>query len=55
MQENIIPITYDHPGSATAVAWAKVPHEPNVAEKPELIARIKRMLREQDEIGRAHV
>src|SRR3989304_10195746 len=54
MQENIIPYAYEHPGSPTSVAWAKVPREPGAAEKPELIARIKRMLREQDAVLVAH-
>ena len=42
MSENLIPFAYDHPGTPTAVAWARVPREPGAAEKPELIARIKR-------------
>ena len=54
MQKDIIPYTYEHPGSPTAVAWAKVPREPGAAEKPELIARIKRMLKEQDAVLVAH-
>jgi len=45
MNENAIPFAYEHPGSPAAVAWAKVPREPSAAEKPELIARIKRLLR----------
>jgi quinolinate synthase len=36
------------------VAWAKVPREPGEAEKPELIARIKRLLKEQDAVLVAH-
>jgi quinolinate synthase len=54
MSENVIPYAYEHPGSPTAVAWAKVPHEPGAAEKPELIARIKRMLKEQDAVLVSH-
>ena len=54
MSENLIPFDYEHPGSPTAVAWAKVPREPEAAEKPELIARIKRMLKEQDAVLVAH-
>ncbi len=60
MQENIIPIAYDHPrvgnlsGCDTAQAWAKKPHEPKPEEKPALIARIKRLLQEQDAVLVAH-
>ena len=54
MNENQIPFAYDHPGSPTAVAWAKVPREPDAAEKPELIARIKRLLKERDAVLVAH-
>ena len=54
MSENAIPYAYEHPGSPTAVAWAKVPREPSAAEKPELIARIKRLLKEQDAVLVAH-
>ncbi len=54
MSENLIPFAYEHPGSPTAVAWAKVPREPGAAEKPELIARIKRMLKEQDAVLVSH-
>jgi len=59
MQQNIIPIAYEHPniaqtGCGTAQAWAKVPREPEPAEKAELIARIKRMLKEQDAVLVAH-
>ena len=54
MQEKFIPYAYEHPGSPTSVAWAKVPREPSAAEKPELIARIKRRLREQDAVLVAH-
>src|SRR5450830_11362 len=54
MSEKVIPYAYEHPGSPTAVAWAKVPREPSAAEKPELIERIKRMLREQDAVLVSH-
>jgi quinolinate synthase len=54
MSENAIPYAYEYPGSPTAVAWARVPREPNAQEKPELIAHIKRMLREQDAVLVSH-
>ncbi|HUV99714.1 MAG TPA: quinolinate synthase NadA [Gallionella sp.] len=54
MSENAIPYAYEHPGSPTAVAWAKVPREPGAAEKPELIARIKKLLKQQDAVLVAH-
>ncbi|OIR15519.1 quinolinate synthase A [mine drainage metagenome] len=59
MAENIISIAYDHPdaaqtGCSTAHAWAKKPREPDAAEKAELIARIKRMLKEQDAVLVSH-
>ena len=59
MQANNIQIAYDHPDAAqtscsTAHAWAKKPREPNADEKPELIARIKRMLKEQDAVLVSH-
>ena len=54
MSENAIPYAYEHPGSPTAVAWAKVTREPGEAEKPGLIARIKRLLKEQDAVLVAH-
>ena len=54
MQEKTIPYAYEHPGTPTAMAWAKVPREPSAAEKPELIVRIKRMLKEQDAVLVAH-
>ncbi|MDO8312271.1 MAG: quinolinate synthase NadA, partial [Sideroxyarcus sp.] len=59
MAENIISIAYEHPDTAqtscsTADAWAKKPREPEAGEKPELIARIKRMLKEQDAVLVAH-
>jgi quinolinate synthase len=59
MSENLISVAYDHPdpaqtSCATAAAWATVPREPDAAEKPELIARIKRMLHEQDAVLVAH-
>jgi quinolinate synthase len=49
-----IQISYDHPGCPTEVAWAKVPREPDMLEKAELIARIKRMLLEQNAVLVAH-
>ena len=54
MSGNAIPYAYEHPGSPTAVAWAKVPREPSATEKPELIARVKRMLKEQDAVLVSH-
>lgn len=59
MAENIIPIAYDHPDSAQtgfsiAQAWARKPSEPKADEKGELIARIKRLLQEQDAVLVAH-
>ena len=59
MAENIISIAYDHPNTAqtscsTAQAWAKKPREPEAGEKAELIARIKRMLKEQDAVLVSH-
>ena len=54
-----ISIAYDHPNTAqtscsTAHAWAKKPREPEAGEKAELIARIKRMLKEQDAVLVSH-
>ncbi len=59
MNENVIHIPYDHPdaaqtGCSTVQAWAKVPREPEPGEKAELIARIKRMLKEQDAVLVSH-
>ncbi len=59
MAENIISIAYDHPDAAhatcsTAHAWAKRPQEPAPEQKAELIARIKRMLKEQDAVLVSH-
>ncbi|MGC2048196.1 MAG: quinolinate synthase NadA [Gallionella sp.] len=49
-----IQVSFDHPGCPTEVAWAKVPREPDLPEKVDLIARIKRMLIEQDAVLVAH-
>ncbi len=54
MSDDILSIPYDHPGMTTAVAWARVSREPGEQEKPELIARIKRLLNEQDAVLVAH-
>jgi len=54
MNEKAIPYAYEHPGSPTAVAWARVQREPSAAEKPELIARIKKLLKQQDAVLVAH-
>src|SRR5512133_550094 len=59
MAEDIISIAYEHPdaahtGCSTAHAWAKKPRDPEPAEKAGLIARIKRLLKEQDAVLVAH-
>ncbi|MDO9053055.1 MAG: quinolinate synthase NadA [Gallionella sp.] len=54
MTESIIAVAYDHPGCSTASAWARKAHEPNPQEKAALIARIKRLLQEQDAVLVAH-
>jgi quinolinate synthase len=59
MQEDVIYIPYEHPdaaqsGCSTAQAWARKPREPEAGEKAGLIARIKRMLKEQDAVLVAH-
>jgi len=59
MNENVIYIPYEHPDTAQAAcrtvqAWARKPREPAPAEKAELIAHIKRMLKEQDAVLVAH-
>jgi quinolinate synthase len=54
MNENRLPFHYEHPGSPTAVAWAGIPREPGTAEKPELIARIRKLLKQQDAVLVAH-
>ncbi len=54
MSEKRIAIAYEHPGTTTAAAWAKVPHEPSAAEKPELIGRIKKLLKEQEAVLVSH-
>jgi len=51
---SVIQVTYDHPGCPTEVAWAKAPREPDLLEKADLIARIKRMLIEQNAVLVAH-
>ena len=38
MNEKRISIAYEHPGFATAEAWAKVPVQPGPEERAELIA-----------------
>ncbi len=47
-------ISYDHPGCATAAAWANIPPEPDAQERLLLIERIKRLLVEQDAVLVAH-
>ncbi|HMC13457.1 MAG TPA: quinolinate synthase NadA [Gallionellaceae bacterium] len=58
MHEQDLSIPYDHPHAnascSTAVAWAKKPREPHPEEKADLIARIKRMLKERDAVLVAH-
>jgi quinolinate synthase len=59
MTDNRISIAYDRPdaeqkGCSTAHAWAKKPREPGVEEKAGLIARIKRLLKEQDAVLVSH-
>jgi quinolinate synthase len=59
MTEDIISIAYDRPDAeqkscSTAQAWAKKPHEPEAGEKADLIARIKRLLKEQDAVLVSH-
>ncbi|MFA5824946.1 MAG: quinolinate synthase NadA [Gallionellaceae bacterium] len=59
MSEPKISIAYEHPDAAqtscsTVHAWAKKPREPEAGEKVELIARIKRMLKEQDAVLVSH-
>lgn len=49
-----IQIAYEHPGCDISTASAKRPREPDADEKAELIARIKRMLQEQDAVLVSH-
>jgi quinolinate synthase len=56
---DIFQVDYEHPdaeqaGCIVTAAWAKVPREPEALEKPALIARIKRMLKEQDAVLLSH-
>ena len=51
---SVVQVTYDHPGCPMEVAWAKVPREPDILEKADLVARIKRMLIEQNAVLVAH-
>ena len=57
MQPNTITISYDHPrgtSCGTEQAWAKKPREPSPQQRTELIALIKRLLKEQDAVLVAH-
>ncbi|MGA8148887.1 MAG: quinolinate synthase NadA [Gallionellaceae bacterium] len=59
MQDNVIPIAYDHPNAgqtscSTELAWARKPREPGPEEKAELLARVKSLLQEQDAVLVAH-
>ena len=49
-----IKVYYDHPGKATASAWAKAPLETSPDERNALKQRIKRLLKEQDAVLVAH-
>jgi quinolinate synthase len=49
-----IAIPYEHPGCSTALAWARADATLDPQQKPELIARIKRLLIEQDAVLVAH-
>ena len=49
-----IKVVYEHPGLNTAEAWAKVPQEPALAEKPALKEHIRRMLKARDAVLVAH-
>ena len=49
-----IKVYYDHPGRATATAWAKAPLETGPDERNALKRRIKRLLKEQDAVLVAH-
>ena len=50
----VIQVAYDHPGNPTELAWAKVPREPDMTEKAQLVARIKQLLIEQNAVLVAH-
>ncbi len=54
MNGNRISIAYEHPGQATAAAWAQVPEEPTPEKRAELFARIRHLLKEQDAVLLAH-
>ncbi len=58
MDEQNRNIPYDRPRGGTVcsteIAWAKKPREPGTEERAEIIARIRRMLREQDAVLVAH-
>jgi quinolinate synthase len=59
MQQNLAikPIEYEHPqegGSCVARAWARTPVTPSPEERTELIARIKRLLKEREAVLVAH-
>ncbi len=54
MSEYVVSIAYDHPGHVGASARVKPVREVAPQDKPELIARIKRMLHEQDAVLVAH-
>ena len=54
MSEHIISVAYEHPGCSAASAWARAEAQPDPQLKPELIARIKRLLIERDAVLVAH-
>ena len=58
MPELTIPIAYDHPRGNTVCsterAWAKKPQVPTPQARTELIARIKKLLKQQDAVLVAH-
>ena len=54
MSEHVVSIAYDHPGHDLASASIKPVREVAPQDKPALIARIKRLLLEQDAVLVAH-
>jgi quinolinate synthase len=54
MSNKSIVIPFDRPGCSTALAWARVTSEPESKDKPELIARIKQLLIDQNAVLVAH-
>jgi len=54
LSDQVLSLAYDHPGHDLATASVKPIREVAPQDKPELIARIKRMLVEQDAVLVAH-